>query len=103
MALNETSIIKSTDAIISGFDESKLTAMVLLDMSKAFDSISPEILFILKLKDVGASDTCLQWFRSYLSDQQQVVKINSTLSEPLPLCMVSHKVAFWAHSFLASM
>ena len=58
--------------------------MVLLDMSKAFDSISHEIL-LLKLKDVGASNTCLQWFRSYLSDRQQVVRINSTLSESLPL------------------
>ena len=59
--------------------------MVLLDLSKAFDSVSHEIL-LLKLKDVGASNTCLQWFHSYLSDRQQVVKIKSTLSEPLPLC-----------------
>ena len=80
----ETTVIKSTDAILSGFDKSELTAMVLLDMSKAFDSISHEIL-LLKLKDVGASNTCLQWFRSYLSDRLQVVRINSTLSESLPL------------------
>ena len=59
--------------------------MVLLDLSKAFDSVSHEIL-LLKLKDVGASNTCLQWFHSYLSDRQQVAKIKSTLSEPLPLC-----------------
>lgn len=58
--------------------------MVLLDMSKAFDSISHEIL-LLKLKYGGASNTCLQWFRSYLSDRQQVVRINSSLSESLPL------------------
>ena len=59
--------------------------MVLLNMSKAFDSVSHEIL-LLKLKDVGASNTCLQWFHSYLSDRQQVVKIKSMLCEPLPLC-----------------
>ena len=81
----ETSLINSTDAILSGFDESKLTAMVLLSMSKAFDSVSHEIL-LLKLKDVGASNTFFRWFHSYLSDRQQVVKIKSTLSEPLPLC-----------------
>ena len=81
----ETSLIKSTDAILNGFDRSKLMAMVLLDMSKAFDSVSHQIL-LLKLKDVGASNTCLQWFHSYLSDRQKVVKIKSTLSEPLPLC-----------------
>lgn len=58
--------------------------MVLLDMSKAFDSISHENL-ISKLLDVGASYPCLQWFCSYLSDRQQVVRINSTSSEPLIL------------------
>jgi len=60
----------------------EVTAMVLLDMSKAFDSISHEHL-ISKLLDVGASYPCLQWFCSYLSDRQQVVRINSTSSEPL--------------------
>ena len=59
--------------------------MVLLDMSKEFDSVSHEIL-LYKLKDAGAHSTCLQWFRSYLGDRKQVVKINSTLSESLPLC-----------------
>ena len=52
--------------------------MGLLDMRKAFDSISHEIM-LLKLKDVGASNTCLQWFR------QQVVRIKATLSEYLTL------------------
>ena len=59
--------------------------MVLLEISKEFDSISNEIL-LLKLKDVGASNTCLQWFRSDLSDWQQVVRINSKLCKSLPLC-----------------
>ena len=39
--------------------------MVLLHMSKAFDSVSHEII-LLKLKDVVISNTCLQWFHSYL-------------------------------------
>ena len=67
-----------------GFHESKLT-MMLLEISKEFDSISNEIL-LLKLKDVAASNTCLQWFRSDLSDRQQVVRINSKLYVSLPLC-----------------
>ena len=75
--------------------------MVLLDMSKAFDHVSHKIL-LLKLKDVGAYNTCFQWFHSYFTDRQQVVKIKSTFSEPLPLCSGVHKVASWAHSFLAS-
>ena len=46
-------------------DKTKLTAITLLDMSKAFDSISHKIL-LTKLQDVGASHSCIQWFRSYL-------------------------------------
>ena len=35
----ETSLIYTTEAILGGIDKKKLTAVVLLDMSKAFDSI----------------------------------------------------------------
>ena len=51
-------------------------------MSKAFDSVNHDTL-ILKLQDVGISSDTLQWFRSYLSNRSQVVRIYSTLSEPL--------------------
>lgn len=65
----ETSVLQTTDAILSAIDEKKLTAIVLLDMSKAVDSISHEIL-ISKLQDVGASYSCLECFRSYLSERR---------------------------------
>ena len=35
--------------------------------------------------DVGVSSTCLAWFKSYLSERYQAVRINSTLSEKLPV------------------
>ena len=62
----ETSVIETTDTILNAIDKKKLTAVVILDMSKAFDSVNHETL-ILKLQDVGASSSTLQWFRSYLS------------------------------------
>ena len=37
------------------------------------------------MQDAAASSSCTEWFRSYLSGRQQVVRINSALSEPLPL------------------
>ena len=53
----ETSVIETTDTILNAIDEKKLTAVVLLDMSKAFDSVNHDTL-ILKLQDVGiSSDT----------------------------------------------
>ena len=58
--------------------------MVLLDISKAFDSVDQRLM-IFKPQDTGASSSCTEWSRSYLSGRQQVVRINPALSEPLPI------------------
>ena len=80
----ETSLIETTDSILNAIDEKELTAVVLLDMSKAFDSIDHEIL-LLKLQDVGLSPATVNWFSSYLSERFQVVRINTALSDKLPV------------------
>ena len=48
----ETSLIASTDTILEAVNKRKLTAIVYLDMSKAFDSINHSIL-LRKLKAIG--------------------------------------------------
>ncbi|CAB4027980.1 Hypothetical predicted protein, partial [Paramuricea clavata] len=78
----ETSVIQTTDMILNAIDKKQLTAIVLLDMSKAFDSIDTTTL-ITKLEDVGASCQAIQWFQSYLTSRYQVVRIQTTLSDPL--------------------
>ena len=80
----ETSLVSSTDAILRAIDQTKVTAIVYLDMSKAFDNIKHEIL-LNKLKNIGLSSSALTWFCSYLSHRSQVVRINSTLSDALPV------------------
>ena len=80
----ETSLIHKTDAILGAIDQKKTTAVVLLDMSKAFDSNNHSIL-LDKLQDIGASASALRGFSSYLFGRKQVVHINSTLSDALPL------------------
>ena len=80
----ETSLIRTTDAILNAIDEKKITAVVLLDMSKAFDTINHGIL-LNKLLDIGISPSCVAWFTSYLSDRRQVVRINSELTDSLPV------------------
>ena len=61
----ETSILQTTDAILEAIDKKQLTATVLLDMSKAFDSVNVRIL-LSKLQDIGLSSTAIKWFGSYL-------------------------------------
>ncbi|CAB4039843.1 Hypothetical predicted protein, partial [Paramuricea clavata] len=80
----ETLLINITDSILNAIDQKKVTSLVLLDMSKAFDCVNHNLL-MSKLQDMGGSQSCLQWFSSYLSNRQQVVRINSTVSDALPL------------------
>jgi hypothetical protein len=65
-------------------DRKEITAMILLDLSKAYDSISHSLL-VAKLKSVGVSGITLDWFISYLSDREQQVRIESDLCKPLPV------------------
>ncbi len=77
-------MIHTTDVILNAIDKRKVTAVVLLDMSKAFDSLDHGIL-LDKLQDVGASTSALKWFESYLSNRKQTVRINSAVSNLLPV------------------
>ena len=78
----ETLNIFITDTILEAMDEKKLSALVLLDLSKAFDSINHQRL-LHKLTNIGAAKETVDWFRSYLRDRVQSTWINSTLSDPL--------------------
>ena len=53
-------------------------------MSKAFDSVGHQIL-LRKIQSVGASTSALKWFNSYLTNRYQVVRIHSSVSDPLPV------------------
>jgi retron-type reverse transcriptase len=61
-------------------DDKEVVAVVLLDLSKAFDSIDHALL-LEKLQALGVSNDALRWFKSYLTERQQAVPIGSTLSE----------------------
>jgi hypothetical protein len=69
----ETALLKVTNDILSENDKGKVTALVLLDLSAAFDTVDHEILLSRLESDVGVSDVALSWFRSYLSGRSQAV------------------------------
>ena len=55
-----------------------------LDFRKAFDSVSHNIV-LRKLQLMGIGGSLLSWFRSYLNDRLQLVKIGNCTSKLLPV------------------
>ena len=56
-------------------NEKKFVIGVFLDLKKAFDTVSHDIL-LKKLKKLGISNTELKWFHSYLSNRKQYTEID---------------------------
>ena len=80
--------VMMTDKFLEAIKKKMLTLMVLFDLSKAFDSIDHAKLLV-KLSSLGVSSLALEWFRSYMHDRQQCIRIGSELSG---LCKSTHGV-----------
>ena len=64
-------------------DNGKVTALTLLDLY--FDTIDHATLLVRLHGYFGISGTVLQWFKSYISNRQQRVHIDGSLSCPQSL------------------
>ena len=62
-------------------DNKKATALVLLDLSAAFDTIDHVILLNRLSNKLGMCGTAKKWFESYLSDRTQRVNIDGAVSD----------------------
>ena len=60
-------------------DENKVIGAVLMDLSKAFDCLSHELL-IAKLDAYGFNENTIKFVNSYLTNRKQSVKIQDSLS-----------------------
>lgn len=78
--------------ILDVVDGKELTAVV-LDLSKAFDSIEHSLL-CKKLHSMGVSRKAVDWFKSYLADSTQSVRIGHILSEARTITYGVPKGAF---------
>ena len=67
----ETCLIHLSDYIRFNMDKGNLIGMVLLDLQKAFDTVDHGIL-LMKLEAIGLHVDAIRWFRSYLSDRNQL-------------------------------
>ena len=65
-------------------DNKQLSSVVFVDLSKAFDSVQHETL-LQQFRDLGTSPAVYTWFKSYVSDRLQYVRIGTVSSEVAPL------------------
>ena len=68
------------DRWVRASDNGNVSLAVLLDLSAAFDLVSPEIL-LEKLRIYGVHRDCLSWLKSYLLERRQGVWIDNVLSD----------------------
>ena len=79
-----TALIEMYDQWMDALENDEVSAVIMLDLSAAFDVVDHEIL-IQKLEIYGVEAATIPWFRSYLSERSQQVYIEGSLSEPLSL------------------
>lgn len=74
-----TALMNVCDDIVSGIDHKEETVLVLLDFSKAFDTINHRLL-CSKLKYYGCSPEFVSLVNSYLENRIQKVQVNGKIS-----------------------
>ena len=74
----ETALLTVTDKIYENIENKKISLLLLLDLSKAFDSVHHQIMMD-KLAKVNVDSF---WFKSYISNRVQSVQLGSVISSP---------------------
>ena len=74
-----SALLNVTDDIFHALDKKQLAVLVLLDFSKAFDTVN-HALMIAKLKYIGCDNTAINLFISYFSNRKQKIIINGNTS-----------------------
>jgi Reverse transcriptase (RNA-dependent DNA polymerase) len=77
----ELNLLHVTSKITEALNDGSFCIGLFLDLKKAFDVCSHQIL-LRKLEKFGIMGTALLWFKNYLSGRSQCVDINGCLSVP---------------------
>ena len=77
----ETALLRVHHDIVSELDRNCCAALVMLDLSAAFDVIDHDILFQRFEHTFGITGSVLTWFKSYFSGRSQRVAIGSSTSD----------------------
>jgi len=76
----ETALCILVNDLLWAMEESKITALVALDLSAAFDTVDHGILCSVLDSNFGVNSSALDWIRSYLKDRKLQVKVGDSNS-----------------------
>jgi hypothetical protein len=77
----ETALLAVHNNVINAMDNGKVTALIMLDLSAAFETVDHNILFHRLEHWFGITGIALEWFKSYLQDRTQSVCCNGVHSK----------------------
>ena len=81
----ETALLRVNNDILTALDNGEITALILLDLSAAFDTVDHSILLERLQSCIGVGGTALKWCCSYLFGRNHRVCIGDSVSDPVYL------------------
>ena len=81
----ETSLVKLVNDILWGMENQLVTAIVILDLSAAFDTVDHDLLVDVLEKRFGITGTARKWYESYLRPRSFRVEVGKERSQPRQL------------------
>ena len=81
----EMLLLKVINDLLESCDKNIPTIVLLLDLSAAFDTVDQSKLLEILYNDIGITGVALEWFRSFLMERTQRVKIGDTYSDIVDL------------------
>ena len=81
----ESELLKVTNDILLNMNDQRVTLLLLLDLSVAFDTVDHDTLLHRLQFTFGINGKVLSWFSSYLSGRSQQIAFNETLSAEFEL------------------
>ena len=78
----ETALLQVQNDILKAMDDKSVSILIMLDLSSALDTVDFNVLLCHLETNFGVTGLPLSWFKSYLLNRRQYIKINNTSSSP---------------------
>jgi len=98
---SETALVCVLNQVLRAIDNGDVCALVLLDLSAAFDTVDHQHHLNVMRDRFGIRGPAYNWFASYISGRSQTVTVRSQCSLPATLvCGVPQGSALWPVKFI---